>query len=50
MTQNENEDEHIITGISNDELNDNYDMATDENTIADKQQRMFDDDDDAIFF
>ena len=33
MTENENEDEHIITGISDDSLNDYYDTATDDNTI-----------------
>ena len=36
MTENEDEDEHIITGISDDELNNSYYMATDDNTIFDK--------------
>ena len=36
MTENEDEDEHIITGISDDEVNDSYYMATDDNTIFDK--------------
>ena len=37
----------VKTGISNDVLNDYYDMATDENTISDEQlRRMLDSDDD----
>ena len=49
MTENEDEDEHIITGISDDELNDCCDMPTDDNTISDEQlRRIFDSDDDVI--
>ena len=49
MTENEDEDEHIIIGISDDELNDYYDMATDDNTISDEQlRRMLDSNDDVI--
>ena len=41
MTDNENEDgdEHIITVISDDELNDYYDMATDDDIIFDEGLR-----------
>ena len=43
MTENEDEDEHIVIGISGDELNDYYHMATDDNTISNEQvKRMFD--------
>ena len=49
MTENENEDEHIITGINDDELNDYYDMTTDDNTICNEQlRRMYDSDDNVI--
>ena len=42
ITENENEDEHIITGISDNELNDYYHMAIGNNTISDEQlRRMF---------
>ena len=43
------ENERIVTVISDDELNDHYDKATDDNTISDEQlRRMFDSDDDVI--
>ena len=46
MTEKENEEEHNITGISNDVLNNYYDKATDDNTISDEQlKRIFDRDD-----
>ena len=49
MMENKDEDEHIITGINHNELNDFYDIAIDENTIFDEQlRRMFDRDDDII--
>ena len=49
MTENENEDEHIITGISDGELNNYYDTATDDNTVSDEQlRRMFNNDDNVI--
>ena len=49
MTKNKDKDEHIITGISDVELNDYYDMATNDNTISDEQlRRMFYSDDDVI--
>ena len=49
MKENEDKDEHIITSISDDELNDYYDMATDDNTISDEQRkRMFVSDDNVI--
>ena len=49
ITENEDEDAHIITGIYDDERNDHYDMATDDNTISHEQlRRMFDSDDDVI--
>ena len=49
MTENENEDENIVTGISDNELNDYYGMATDGNTISDEElKRMFDSGDDVI--
>ena len=42
ITENENKDEHIITGISDNELNDYYHMAIGNNTISDEQlRRMF---------
>ena len=45
MTENEDHDEHIITGISDDKLNDYYDMTTDGTAICDEQlRRMFDSD------
>ena len=49
MTENENEDEHIITGIDDNELHDYYDIVTDDNTKSDEQlRRMYDGDDDII--
>ena len=49
MTENEDEDEHIITGISDDEQNDCYVKATDETTISDElMRRMFDSDNNVI--
>ena len=49
MTENENENEHIIIGTSDDDLNDHYDMATDDNTKSDELlRRMFDSNDDDI--
>ena len=47
MTENGDEDKHIITAISVDEPNDYFDIATNDNAILDKQlKRMFDSDDD----
>ena len=49
MTENEIEDKQIITCLSNDDLNDYYDMCTDDNTVSNEQlRRMFDSDDDVI--
>ena len=49
MTENEIEEKHIITGLSNDKLNDYYDMGTNGNTVSDEQQRrMIDNDDDDV--
>ena len=35
VTENEDEDKHIITGISDGELNDYHNTATDDNTLSD---------------
>ena len=48
MTKNKDKDEHIITGISDVELNDYYDMATNDNTISEQLRRMFYSNDDVI--
>ena len=46
MTENEDENKHIKTGICD---NDNYDMAIDDSTISDELlRRMFDSDNDVI--
>ena len=45
MTENEDHDEHIITGISDDKLNDYYDMTTDGTAICDEQLRRMCDSD-----